>query len=248
MRYLKALIEPASLYSMRLPYTHQSALTYPLPPPSTILGMLAAAVQRGENRPPLECLAEIEAGVMACAAIMDQDAPVVARSCVVSLITRIRPAGGGKVTDALPRQFAHTHRVTVVALSEDEALLTRAAQALRRAPVTLGGSESLAAISQVEVGEATASDLAPGAEVCTRAYVLRDLLDVGSLHGHHSLFWVHERCLGAEELVAYLYPLTLDGHLYHPTPITGQLARSASCYDVEGEAVLVIPGSDGECT
>jgi len=239
VHYVKALIEPASLYSMRLPYTHQSALTYPLPPPSTILGMLAAAVQRAENGPPLECLAEIEAGVVACAAIADPDAPIVARSCVVSLITRIRSAGGGKVTDALPRQFAHTHRVTVVALSEDDALLVRAAAALRRAPITLGGSESLAAMAQVEVGEARASGLAQGDEVSTRAYVPRDLLDLGSLRAHHSLFWVHERCLGAEELVAYLYPLTLDGHLYHPTPVTGQLARPASCYDVAGEPIFV---------
>jgi len=241
VHYVKAQIEPASLYSMRLPYTHQSALTYPLPPPSTILGMLAAAVQRAENRVPLECLAEIEAGVDFCAALVDQDTPIVARSCVVSLITRIRSAGGGKVTDALPRQFAHTHRVTVVALSEDEALLARAAEALRRAPVTLGGSESLAAMAQVEVGRARASSLAQRDEICTRAYVPRDLLDLGSLRSHHSLFWVHQRCLGAEELVAYLYPLTLDGHLYHPTPITGQLTRPASRYDLAGEPVFVAP-------
>ncbi|MGD9495034.1 MAG: CRISPR-associated protein Cas5 [Armatimonadota bacterium] len=237
MHYLKALIQPASLYSMRLPYTHQSALTYPLPPPSTILGMLAAALQRAENRPPLECLEEIEAGVEACAALVGEDAPIVARSCVVKLITDINKG----TTDALPRQFAHTHQVTVVALASDKRLLARTAEALGKAPITLGGSESLAAPVRVEVGGATVSDLAEGDEVCTRAYLLRDLLDAGSLRGHHSLFWVHERCSGAEGLAAYLYPLTLDGHLYRPASIAGRIAAAASRYEIAGETVVTAP-------
>jgi CRISPR-associated protein Cas5 subtype I-A len=215
---------------MRLPYTHQSALTYPLPPPSTILGMLAAALQRAEDRPPLECLEEIEDGVETCAALADEGTPIVARSCVVSLITKLQAAGSGKVTDALPRQFAHTHEVTIVAFSEDRTLLDRAGEALQRAPVTLGGSESLAAVYAIETGEATVDRIDSGDSVSTWGYVPRDLLDPDSLDAHHSLFWVHERCLEAEELVAYLFPVVLDGHVYRSVPLEGMAAGQTLLY------------------
>ncbi|MGC9320083.1 MAG: CRISPR-associated protein Cas5 [Armatimonadota bacterium] len=238
MNYLKAVLQPASLFSMRLPYTHQSALTYPLPPPSTILGMLAAALQRAEDRPPLECLEEIEAGIDTCAALVDEDMPVAARSCVVSLITKIQAAGEGKVTDALPRQFAHTHRVALLAFSEDAPLLDRLAQVLTRSPVTLGGSESLAAPQELTVAEAAVEEVAAGELISTRGYVPRDLLDTDSLGERHSLFWVHERCLGADELVAYLYPVMLDGYVYRPAPIEGALAWNGTCYRADGETVL----------
>lgn len=241
---LKAVIQPASLYSMRLPYTHQSALTYPLPPPSTILGMLAAALQRAEDRPPLECLAEIEAGIECCAALADEGAPIVARSCVVSLITKLQAGGKGKVTDALPRQFAHAHQVTVVAYMQEHALVKRLECALRTAPITLGGSESVAAVTQVEVVEVPVADLAAGEHFTTRAYVPRDLVDTSKLLAHHSLFWVHERCLGAEDLTAYLYPVTLEGHLYRPTPVAGRLARPAICYGDRSDPVLVAANGD----
>jgi CRISPR-associated Cas5-like protein len=232
--YLTARIQPASLYSMRLPYTHQSALTYPLPPPSTILGMLAAALQRAEDRPPLECLEEVEAGVESCAALVDEDTRIVARSCVVKLITDIKKG----TTDALPRQFAHTHEIAIVAFAQSLDLLDRIAEALQRAPVTLGGSESLAAVSDVEIGEATVEQLEPGECISTRAYIPRDLLDPDSIGEHHSLFWVHERCLGAEELTAYLFPVTLAGSLYRTVQIWGGLAAAARRYAVGGDAVL----------
>jgi CRISPR-associated Cas5-like protein len=238
VHYLRAVLQPASLYSMRLPYTHQSALTYPLPPPSTILGMLAAALQRAEDRPPLECLEEIEDGVETCAALADEGTPIVARSCVVSLITKIQSAGEGKVTDALPRQFAHTHEVTILAFSGDRELLDRTCQAVQRAPITLGGSESLAAVSDLETGEATEEHLDAGDQVTTRAYVPRDLLALDSLQANHSLFWVHERCLGAEKLTAYLYPVMLAGHLYWTEPVTGTLSEPAVSHHVGPDEVL----------
>lgn len=224
---------------MRLPYTHQSALTYPLPPPSTILGMLAGALQRVEGRPPLECLEEVEAAVAACAALVDDNAPIVARSCVVSLITKIQGRGAGKVTDALPRQFAHTHRITALAFSEDAGLIARLGHALQRAPVTLGGSESLAAVCEVGTGEAIVENLNEGEPVRTRAYVARDLMRVESLQERHGMFWVHERCLDAKELEAYLFPVTMDGHIYRPSPIAGVLDRPASCYRIPSDDIVL---------
>ena len=38
-----------SLYSIRIPFTWQSALTYPLLPPSAIIGLIANALQRYKN-------------------------------------------------------------------------------------------------------------------------------------------------------------------------------------------------------
>jgi len=46
-----------SLYSIRVPYTWQSALSYPILPPSAIIGIFANALQRYKNdRFPLEYL------------------------------------------------------------------------------------------------------------------------------------------------------------------------------------------------
>ncbi|MGQ9510246.1 MAG: CRISPR-associated protein Cas5, partial [Thermodesulfobacteriota bacterium] len=49
---MKALvfdIRVNSLYSIRIPFTWQSALTYPVLPPSAVIGMLANALQRYKN-------------------------------------------------------------------------------------------------------------------------------------------------------------------------------------------------------
>ena len=49
MKAIALTIRLDSLYSIRIPYTWQSALVYPLPPPSAIIGMLANALQRYRN-------------------------------------------------------------------------------------------------------------------------------------------------------------------------------------------------------
>ncbi|RKZ31795.1 hypothetical protein DRQ27_03595, partial [bacterium] len=65
MKVLFFDLMPNSLFSIRIPFTWQSALTYPLPPPSTIIGMVANAIQRAESaKHPMDYLSECEQNIV----------------------------------------------------------------------------------------------------------------------------------------------------------------------------------------
>lgn len=236
MHALRATLVPASLYSMRLPYTHQSALTYPLPPPSTIFGLLANALQRAEERPPLDCLSDVEAGVRLAAATCD--GLIATRSCIVSLVTKLE--GEGKKTNALPRQFAHTAALDIYALGEDIALLERCAAALRRAPVSLGDSESPATVTAAAISPCAVTHATQGQEVLTGGYIRQNL--VRQVRGQNALFWCHETCRDARDLHGYLFPLRLVGHTFEPSPVQAVLAAEALRYEV-GTVRLFAPAA-----
>ena len=74
----------SSLFSMRMPYTMQSALSYPLPPPSTLLGILANAIYRLKKIPPLDAVQAVYQKVDW--AIASPSTPIVSRSYTLSTI------------------------------------------------------------------------------------------------------------------------------------------------------------------
>ena len=64
MNALSFKIRLNSLYSVTIPYTWQSALIYPILPPSAVIGLLANALQRWKNdKRPMEYLDEVEKNV-----------------------------------------------------------------------------------------------------------------------------------------------------------------------------------------
>src|SRR5262245_48557466 len=103
MKVLVCQLLPGSLYSIRVPYTYQSGLVYPLPPPSTLKGLLANGLQRWENIGPLQALAEVEREVR-CIGAFPLSPIAIKEHIVNSLITRankLEASVDKKATDAL---------------------------------------------------------------------------------------------------------------------------------------------------
>ena len=87
MKAIALTIRLDSLYSVRIPYTWQSALAYPILPPSAIIGMLANALQRYRNsQSPLYYLDEVEENVIWSGARLLS--PAVVKSYTTSVITK----------------------------------------------------------------------------------------------------------------------------------------------------------------
>lgn len=243
MVVLTARLLPAGLFSIRLPYTYQSALTYPLPPPSTIKGLLANAVQRAQGRNPIKVLEEIEQKVTFAAAAAC--GPIATRSCVVSSIVSFVGLPD-KSTNALPRQFAHTYAVRIFVGTDDPAWADTALQALKTASVYLGDNESIAAVAEAELVQVQPEE-AGSAPITTRAYLPQKVLAENG--GAGTLFWVHERCLkpkkrsrkrGGSEwtLSPFIFPVRPEGSLYQPSAITGSLTRDARICRADTEVLV----------
>jgi CRISPR-associated protein (Cas_Cas5) len=103
--------EPPLSISDKIPCTHQSGLVYPLPPPSTLKGLLANALQRWEDIGSREALAEVEREVRCTAAF--PLSPIMMKEHIVSSVNKLEAMADRKATDAISRQFAFTHRLGV---------------------------------------------------------------------------------------------------------------------------------------
>ena len=110
MKALVFVIRLNSLYSIRVPFTWQSALTYPILPPSSVIGMLANALQRCRNdKHPLEYLDFIENEVLWAGSRLLT--PCIIKSYITSAIVKWEDNLGGKFTNALGRQFAYSKKL-----------------------------------------------------------------------------------------------------------------------------------------
>jgi CRISPR-associated Cas5-like protein len=141
---MKALvfdIRVNSLYSIRIPFTWQSALTYPVLPPSAVIGMLANALQRNKNnKHPLEYLDLIENDLLWAGSRLLT--PCVIKSYTTSAIVKWEDTLGGKFTNALGRQYAYSKKLQIAAIFKNDTLLNDIAEALKTSPLTCGDSES----------------------------------------------------------------------------------------------------------
>jgi len=119
---MKALvfdIRVNSLYSIRIPFTWQSALTYPVLPPSAVIGMLANALQRQKNnKHPLEYLDLIENDLLWAGSRLLT--PCVIKSYITSAIVKWEDTLGGKFTNALGRQYAYSKKLQIAAIFKNE--------------------------------------------------------------------------------------------------------------------------------
>ncbi len=233
----------SSLFSIRVPYTWQSALSYPLPPPSTALGLLANAHQRYENLEPPATMDQVEkeiGGVWARPLT-----PIVLKSHIVSTITAFgnidEKGKPKKPTDALPRQFGFTHQVEIACISENLNLLQKLQQALISSPVYLGDSESLALVC--EKPEILEVNPVPERQVRTSFYL--PLQSLSSNGGKGTVFWVHQKVLEDKSLVEYIFPLEYkpDEGVYQPTTIVGTAHDDAVVTPYKGEHLVILPSA-----
>ncbi|HXH13099.1 MAG TPA: type I-A CRISPR-associated protein Cas5a [Alphaproteobacteria bacterium] len=239
MKALVCHLLPGSLYSIKVPFTHQSGLVYPLPPPSTLKGLLANALQRCEDIGPLEALAEVEREVRCLGAY--PLSPIVLKMHIVSSVNAFERSAGGKATDALSRQFAFTHRLGVAVIGDAEPFLDRLATALSYSPVHLGDTESPVTCVDIAIEELSVRPGSMGETIRTQLYVPVPWIE--GYAAEHEIYWVHTECWRAQALHPYLFPLTHSGDLLRPATIEGWLAQPAEIAEGATCGSVIIPPS-----
>lgn len=209
-----------SLYSIRIPFTWQSALTYPVLPPSAVIGMLANALQRHKNdKHPVAYLNLIEDNLLWAGSRLL--APCVVKSYTTSAITVFEGSLGKKFTNALGRQFAYCRQLQVAAIFQTDTLMADIVEAVKCSPITCGDSESPVSLED--------SPLVKD---------VMELYDIGSVttefplpfdketkieEGNGKLYLMHERCKkqnGSFPLYGYMIPVREEGKILIPSYLT----------------------------
>lgn len=237
MNALRLRFTPASYISARIPYSWQSALSYPIPPPSAFLGMAAGALMRTERISEQEALKAVQSGRLSVHARLVS--PCRIKSHLLVSITKFKVSKGKRPTDALGRQFVFAHEYETVFLSPDLDIIERLSLAFKFAPIYFGDSESLVSVThkdiiQLELGEQ--KDL-----VKTKYYVpltaFEDLSSQGTIfHVHESL----QKGIDDEKksksrkkqypLIEYIFPLAGDLSGYQPVEIRGRVHWNFNIY------------------
>lgn len=204
-----------SLFSIRIPFTWQSAITYPMLPPSAVIGMLANALQRYKNdKHPIEHLKNVEGSLIWAGSRLLS--PCVIKSYTMSAVVKWGDKLGGKFTNALGRQFSYSRNLKILAIFKDDSLVNEIAKAVKLTPLTCGDSESPISVeTEVEICEARFSDIKDEIRTDFPAPFSKDV----ELNGIGKLFLVHERCLKTGKsfpLKSYIFPIKEnDGILEH---------------------------------
>ncbi len=198
-----------SLYSIRIPFTWQSALTYPVLPPSAVIGMLANALQRYKNdKHPLGYLDLIENNLLWAGSRLLS--PCVIKSYTTSAIVKWEDTLGGKFTNALGRQFAYSKKLQISAIFKDERDISDIAQALKASPLTCGDSESPISLD----GEVLIKDVSIVQEETVQTeYPVPFTKDTDIKEGNGQVYLMHERCKKGSNnfpLVSYIVPITWE--------------------------------------
>lgn len=222
---MKALvfdIRVNSLYSIRIPFTWQSALTYPVLPPSAVIGLLANAIQRyRSDKHPLDYLNEIEDQVVWAGSRLLS--PCVIKSYTTSAIVKWEDSIGGKFTNALGRQFAYSRKLQIAVIFKGDMFsndipIAVIAEALKTTPLTCGDSESPISID----GEVMIKDV--------NEYIKDDIIQTkfpipftkytDIKDGNGQVYLMHERCKKQDNnfpLVSYLIPICEEKKILKPS-------------------------------
>ncbi|MGQ9702859.1 MAG: CRISPR-associated protein Cas5 [bacterium] len=220
---MKALvfdIRANSLYSIRIPFTWQSALTYPVLPPSAVIGMLANALQRYKNdKYPLEYLGLIENNLLWAGSRLL--APCVVKSYTTSAIVKWEDTLGGKFTNALGRQFAYSKRLQVASIFNDNTLINDIAEAVKISPLTCGDSESPISMDSEVMIKDVADNI--NEEIIKTEYPVPFTKDTKIEDGNGQVYLMHERCKKSGNnfpLVSYMVPIREEKKILSPSILT----------------------------
>jgi len=215
-----------SLYSVRIPFTWQSALTYPVLPPSAIIGMLANALQRYKNnRHPLHYLKLIEEELLWASSRLKN--PAVIKSYITSAIIKWQDSfPSGKFTNVLGREFGYSKMMQVLAIFNEESLIEAIAESLQRVPITCGDSESPVSLEgEILINEAIEVN---EDEVVTE-FPIPFKKETKIIDGNGKVYLMHERCQKKSNnfpLISFLVPLKEEQGILKPSylriKITGE--------------------------
>ena len=222
-----------SLYSIRVPFTWQSALTYPILPPSAVIGMVANALQRYKNdKHPLEYLDYLENQIVWAGSRLQ--GPCVIKSYVTSAITKWEYNLGGKFTNALGRQFAYTRNLQAVLIFQ-QSIPDKLCDSIMATPLTAGDSESSISLENApyikEVEEIKIE--------CEKTEITLFPIPFNTkiLEGGGRVYLMHKRCLkkGKEfPLFSYICPMREDNGSLNPSPIKVLLKSGDTILKIEG--------------
>lgn len=215
-----------SLYSIRIPFTWQSALTYPVLPPSAVIGMLANALQRYKNdRHPLVYLQLIEDNLLWAGSRLLT--PCVIKSYTTSALTIFgeKPIGS-KFTNALGRQFAYSKKMQIAAIFKNYALINDITEAVRISPLTCGDSESPISIDSEVMIKDVADNIKE--ETIQTEYPVPFTKDTKIEDGNGQVYLMHERCKKTGKnfpLVSYMIPIREENKILHPSTLTIRISN-----------------------
>lgn len=223
-----------SLYSIRIPFTWQSALTYPILPPSAVIGMLANALQRHKNNNhPLEYLDLIENDLLWAGSRLLT--PCVIKSYTTSAIVKWEDTLGGKFTNALGRQYAYSKKIQIAAILESETLTSDIAEALKTSPLTCGDSESPISLdSEIVIKKVDDNDIKK--ETIQTEYPIPFTKDTQIIEGNGQVFLMHERCKKIDNnfpLISYMVPIREEQKILKPTSLTVKISGE-KVFEIEG--------------
>jgi len=224
-------IIPSSFFSIRQPHSFQSAIAYPLPPPSTLKGLLANAMYQNSKKDPLKTLEEVESKILSCTALSHH--PLSMSSTTV----RLRVFDKGKWgKDALPRQFAFTPKISCAAISNDSDYVNHLSDALRSSVLYLGDSESLITVPEAKVVEVEVANMKQGSAVELNTYAPAELFD--NIYGEATIYWVFDNASEHKAQRQYVFPLKNRGNIFYPSIFRGQLKKEATLLKVTDMSIL----------
>jgi len=226
-----------SLYSIRIPFTWQSALTYPVLPPSAVIGLLANALQRYKNNNhPLEYLYLIEKDLLWAGSRLLT--PCVIKSYTTSAIVKWEDTLGGKFTNALGRQYAYSKKLQVAAIFDNHTLVNDLSEAIKTAPLTCGDSESPISLENMP----TAGDVRKAAKGTIKTeFPIPFTQDTKIIvneenESNGQVYLMHERCKKRGNnfpLVSYMIPLKEEQKILKPSLLTINVSDE-TVYEIEG--------------
>ncbi|AIH04573.1 CRISPR-associated protein Cas5 [Thermodesulfobacterium commune] len=219
-----------SLYSIRIPFTWQSALTYPVLPPSAVIGMFANALQRYKNdRNPLDYLNLVEENIIWAGSRLLT--PCLIKSYTTSAITKWEDHIGAKFTNALGRQFAFTKTLEIAGIFKDDTLINELVEALITSPLTCGDSESAISLENKPEDMIKEVEKVDDLESIVTNYPFPFTNDIEISEGKGLLYLMHERCKPSEKnfpLTLYLVPIEEKERILFPTSVTIQIVKKNS--------------------
>lgn len=226
-----------SVYSIRIPFTWQSAITYPVMPSSAIIGLLANAYQRySNNKPPLKCLESIEREIIWAGSRLLR--PAVTRSCTTSAIVKWEIPWGQKSTNVLIREFGYTEQMQILAITRNFAQTDFLIDALRASPLTCGDSESPVTIVDVRTFEVQESTQM----TCETFFPVTFDENVNLLSGSGVSYWMHERCLKTDKnfpMKCYLVPIRMVSGLICPATLVVEV-RNRRVLEIKNLGCVVV--------
>jgi CRISPR-associated Cas5-like protein len=222
-----------SLYSIRIPFTWQSALTYPVLPSSAVIGMLANALQRQKNnKHPLEYLDLIENDLLWAGSRLLT--PCVIKSYTTSAITIFGGPLGKKFTNALGRQYAYSKKLQIAAIFKHDMLLNDIAEALKTSPLTCGDSESPVSLdSEVMIRDVT-EDIKE--ETVQTEFPVPFTKETNIVDGNGVVHLMHERCKKSSNnfpLVSYMVPVREEQRILRPSALTIRVSKE-KVFEIKG--------------